>query len=134
MVRGDDMHAIYTRLIELIEKDPNNIDELEDWINSALELSDSEEECMALTNAVTHAKKELLLIDLSKHLLGVTDDKKDTSVEDYKSTQFSLREAMRQRAEVDSKIHLTKTQLEMLYNRYENEQKRISHELTNDRF
>jgi hypothetical protein len=128
------MHALYTRLVELIEKDPNNIDELEDWINDAMEISNSEEECTALTNAVTHAKKELLLIDLSKHLLGVTDDKKDTSVEDYKSTQFTLREVMRQRAEVDSKLNMTKMQLEMLYNRYENEQKRISHELTNDRF
>jgi hypothetical protein len=128
------MHAIYTRLIELIEKDPNNIDELEDWINDAMELSNSEEECMALSNAVTHAKKELLLIDLSKHLLGVTDDKEDTSVEDYKSTQFTLREAMRQRAEVDSKLNMTKMQLEMLYNRYENEQRKQKYELTNDRF
>jgi predicted phage-related endonuclease len=103
------MHAIYTRLIELIEKDPNNIDELEDWINSALELSDSEEECMALTNAVTHAKKEILLIDLSKQLLGVPND-------------------------INSKIPLTRTQIEIMNKIYADEQRKQKYELTNDRF
>lgn len=120
------MHAIYTRLIELIEKDPTNIDELEDWINDALELSNSEEECMALTNAVTHAKKELLLLDLSKHLLMGDTDEDEEDAREKRITRTQLAMA----AQTKNKIHMTKTQMEILRKIYESDQKRIKDEPT----
>ena len=118
------MHAIYTRLIELIEKDPTNIDELEDWINDALELSNSEEECMALTNAVTHAKKELLLLDLSKHLLMGDTDEDDAIYKRITRAELAMA------AQTKDKIRMNKAQMDIMRKMYENEQKRIKDEPT----
>lgn len=128
------MHAIYTRLIELIEKDPTNIDELEDWINDALELSNSEEECMALTNAVTHAKKELLLLDLSKHLLMGDTDEDEAEAEDDAIYKRITRAKLAMAAQTKDKIRMNKAQMDIMRKMYENEQKRIKDELTYARF
>lgn len=114
------MHPIYERLIELIEQDPSKLEELEDFIDEANEVA-SEEEHEALLLAINHAKKETLLVDLGKHLLGVNDE--EDAMQDPMTMRLAGRYGQGYK-DADEKMRLTRTQFEILKQVMEQERQR----------
>lgn len=92
------IHDIYRRLAELVAQDFENLDKLEDIIDSAIEYADDAEQVF-LTQAMNQARKERLLVELGKELLGVPDES-DEVEEDMK--------------QASRKLHVTRTQLEIM--------------------
>jgi hypothetical protein len=122
------MHQLYTRIIELLNQDPNNVDELSDWIDEALEAG-SETELEALNEAISFAKKEVILFNLGKHLLG--GDIEDETIPINMAGRYD--NAWAQQEEAKQKMHLSKMQIEMMRRLIEQEKKKWN-ESPNDRF
>lgn len=121
------MHPIYERLIELVEQDPNNLEELEDFLEEANEIA-STDESDALKLAINHARKERLLVELGKHLLGVNEEVEEEddepndryswgSPERMKELQRVVFEYQKQKLEEEGKLRLSRTEYEILQQR-----------------
>ena len=100
-----EIHEIYTRLSELVTKDFENLDILEDIIDSAIEYA-NETEQVFLTQAMNRARKERLLVELGKELLGVNDESESEAEDDTRQES--------------KRLHIAHSQIEMMKKLMEN--------------
>jgi hypothetical protein len=96
------IHEIYKRLAELVAQDFENLDKLEDIIDSAIEYADDAEQIF-LTQAMNQARKERLLVELGKELLGVNEEPEEADEEAMSDPLLDSR-----------RLHVTRTQLEIM--------------------